>query len=713
MKPKDKTSHKANIMAQLKDDLHRSRTNEKQLMDQNTEMKKQLSSLTKVEMSLKKEQFEVTKLQNEVDEYKSLITRTRAELNKVKNLFRDEQTQRVREKTVSDQRIIEVEREFMEMKNQYNAEKKLREQKDKELERFQNINEDYRKLYSQEKALRSEVKQMTGFKTFSTRTIEELKKNLHSTEEECRNAKHELSKLKERDILYRSQEYEFNICKNTLDNCQKQNQKMEQELEKCLKHVDANEREINWLRKENGKLTKKGECDSVAIKALEQRVLTLGHTIKSLKDESDTKEKEKEMLQRAIQHLKDQLTTHRELKRKLHEQEDKNTVLISNTDGEIVKLRNLVDDLEHKYKHQHLVYRTALSEKQLISQRLAEAEEQLDLNNRNLENMNETVKDLTSDIDQKKSELLSINQKLNSAMCRIKKLETKLVELKRTGTSFRDSAEKEKLQSDKALAQAEEDNKQLSKKLALANEQALQQQKKINILQHENEVLAQTIKERDEQITSLRKETHEIQNISDLHFKYLLKKVESCDATRHPQFLDVNILPLRKPPHQSENKLLQHTLVEYEKEQKEAIASLNDKLANEPDDASWKLALCQLDIRELLEELKASNAIATTYGTHNKKLIEENKSLTDEVRKLKLECRRKSKETCLPPLTEKATSTTVKPKDKFEDLKRFPRLPPISKTPVPPAESKKAPPSPFSEISCHGKQMCYSDHTLH
>lgn len=712
MKPKDKTSNKAIIMAQLKDDLHRSQTNEKQLMDQNTEMKKQLSSLTKVEMSLKKEQVEVTKLQNKVDEYKSLITRTRAELNKVKNLFRDEQTQRVREKTVSDQRIIELEKEFVEMKNQYNAEKKLREQKDKELEKLQNINEDYKKLLSQEKALRSEVKQMTGFKTFSARTIEELKKNLRSTEEECRNAKHELSKLKEKEILYRDQEFEFSICKNTLDNCQKQNQKMDQELEKCLKNADANEREINWLRKENAKLTKKGECDSVAIKALEQRMLTLGQTIKSLKDESDTKEKEKEMLQRVIQNLKDQLTTHKELKRKLHEQEDKNTVLISNTDGEIVKLRNLVDGLEHKYKHQQLVYRTVLAEKQLISQSLAEAEEELDLNNKKLENMNEKVKDMTFDIDQKKSELLSINQKLNSAMCQIKKLETKLVELKRSETSFRDSAEKEKLQADKNLAQAEEDNKQLSKKLTHANEQALQQQKKINILQHENEALAQTIKERDEQITSLRKQNHEIQDNYDLQFKYLMKKVESCDATRHPKFLDVSTQPLRKPPQQPEKEQLQlqQTLVEQEDE----IASLNDKLANEPDDSALKLALCQLDVRELQEELKASKAISTTYSTHNKKLTEENKSLTDEARKLKLACRRKSKETCLPPLTEKATSRTVKPKDKFEDLSRCPRLPPIStKSPVPPAESKKAPPSPFCEISCRGTQMRPCNNTSH
>lgn len=706
MKPEDKTGNEAIIKAQLRDDLHRSQTNEKKLMDQNAEMKKQLSSLTKVEMSLKKEQVEVTKLQNKVYEYESFIKRKMEGHNKVKQLLRDEKTKRVQEKTVSDQRITDLKKELVEMKNQYDVEKRLREQKDKDLEKFQNMNEDHRKLLLEDQDLRTQVKEMTELKTFSARTIEELKKELHSAEEECKNTKCELFKLKEKETLCREQEKELRICQSTLTNCQNQNHLMEQELEKCLKDADANKREINWLKKENANLTKNRECDSVVIKGMEQRMLTLGQTIKRLKDELYEKEKEKEKLQHTMQNLKDELAFHKELKRKLKEQENKNTALISNTDSEIVKLRNMYGDLERKYKHQKVVHVADLSEKKLISQRLNEAEEALDLNSKMLEKMTKNVKDMTFDIDQKKSELHSLNQKWDGAKGRIKKLDKKLEELKISKTFCIESAEKEKIRAAKILSQTEDLNKQLSTKIKQADEHALQQTKKIDILQQENAEQEHTIKECDEHIKTLMKQNLEIQGQYDLQFKFLKKKMETCDAAYHPNFLDVTTQPPSKLPQQTEKEKLplQQTVVEQEQE----FVSLINMIAKVPDDTPWKLSLCHHDIKKHQEELKASKAIAMTYSTDNEKLTEENKRLTDEVRELKLKCESKSKKICLPAVTEKATSLSLnKPKNKLKDL-GYPCLPPIpTRSSVPHAESKKDPPSHLSDISCHGKPPYY------
>lgn len=647
-------------LEKFKNELQRFKTNEIKLRDQICDMKYKLTALEKVEITLKKEQLEVNRLQTKVADFEMLNNRQKKDLAKLKTMVKDEKFQRAHEKNILDQKILDAERECLEYKDKYDVEKKLGEQRDKEMEKFHKLEEENKALIVRKKTLHNQIDELKLFKSCSLNKIDELTQKLNQCEEALKNTRQELYDLKAKEIVYKGKERELKTCSEKLESTHKEHLRTLKELEKFQKEAESGKGEILWLKHRIEKFNKKSDSDAVSIKTLEHKILTQGEAIKCYKEDSERAEKENARLHGVIEKMNIKLGSHEDLKRKLQKQQDKTAGLISSGDSEVIKLRSMLDELESRYKQQKLMLMKTVAEKDIISENLTEAQEEIISSNHKLQEMYNKIRELTYEINAKDSDLVRISQQYNSVTTKVTKLEWKFTDLRKTEENGRVSADKQKIMAEKSFLQLEAENDQLAKKVVLYNEQLIHQKHKINALQFERFSLEQLLRACEHQVRTFRRQNQDYRERSDLQFKWLAKQLNRCDVTKHSLFEG-------PPPQVRLVASLQDKLLLYddvlEKKDKEISSLKLDVGYNTA--LKLKLTQAQWDNRDLRKRFLASKSLNLTYNTRDRNLMEDNKRLSADMTKLKVDFWKKLKDAYLPTITRSKSADNTEKKTDF------------------------------------------------
>lgn len=644
----------------LKSDLQRYKTNEIKLRDQICDMKYKLTALEKVEITLKKEQLEVNRLQTKVSDIETLNNRQKKDISKLKTMMKDEKLQRAQEKNALDQKVLDAERECLEYKDKYDTEKKLGEHKDKEMERFNKLEEENKALMMRKKVLHNQIDELKLFKSCSLNKIEDLTQKVNHCEEALKNTRQELYDMKAKEIVYKGKERELKTCSEKLESTHKEHLRTLKELEKFQKEAEACRGEILWLKHRIKKFNKKADSDAVSMKTLEHKILTQGEAIKCYKEDAERAEKENVRLQGVIEKMNNKLGSHEDLKRKLQKQQEKTAGLVSSGDSEVIKLRSMLDELEARYKQQKLMLMKTVTEKDIVSENLTEAQEEIVSSNHKLQEMYNKIRELTYEINAKDSDLVRISQQYNSVTTKVTKLEWKFADLRKTEETGRVSADKQKIMAEKSFLQLEAENDQLARKVTLYHEQLIEQKQKINALQFERFTLEQLLRSCEHQVRTFRRQNQDFKERSDLQFKWLAKQLDRCDVTKHSLF--------EGPPPQIrlvtslQDKLLQYDDVLEKKEEEISLLKLdlgyNTAL-------KLKLTQAQWDNRDLRKRFLASKSLNLTYNTRDRNLMEDNKRLSADMTKLKVDFWKKLKDAYVPSITRSKSAENVGRKTDF------------------------------------------------
>ncbi|XP_045907068.1 cilia- and flagella-associated protein 58-like [Micropterus dolomieu] len=699
------TNPKTMKMEQLMNELDRAKTNEKWLMDQNKEQKRKLSALIAVELSLKKEQLEVSRLKNKAKDQDVHVDKLRKDLEKAKANLKNEETQRAHQKNISEQRILGLEKDLLEFKNKFFLEKMLREQKEKELEKFSAAKEENKKLTLYGQTLRHQIQELTGFKTYANKKIEEQLQQLKNKDMEHDLTKQELNKIRHMAKQYSDLVENLMPYKDKLESVQKEVEQQICELKKHEKLSEDSKKRIHQLSKETGTLTKTIEDLSILKKMADNKVDQLEQDNITLTMELENHKKEAEKQRNIILNLETDLNSYSELKNKLQNKEkdfNKHTLA---RDQEIAHLRNLISESENLQRMQIIQNEAIKAERNLTDDNLLKARAEITLKNKIIQNLNDEIKEQNCDINTKNTELVKTKRECLSVKNQLEKVKRQLAETKITQESCTTSAGKDKTMLQKKLAQMVAEKDKLEKDLQHYNELVVQLQQRINVQEAAKVAQEQALKECEEEVKFVRTENEK------LHFyimkRKLLRQVGNFqDKSRQNRIrrTQKNLQPCLKVMH---NKPRQYQKKQLEEKDKE-IEELKRRLARRPDGAIEKLQRCQWDNRRLNKKFVASQGFLMAYEANYKNMKEENKRLTDELRKLKMECGDHPRcTTPLPPISKKFQSPSEdKSKDQRES--RHTRFPLISTKPQCESENKCAfvPLLPISYMfQCHGRKI--------
>lgn len=702
----------ATNMAQLTSELHRAKINEKRLMDQNKQHKMKLSALIKVEMSLKKEQHEVAMLRNKARSQDLHVDQLRKDLEKTKASLKHEETQRAHEKNVSEQRIISLEKERLELQNKFCVEKMFREQKEKELENFSNMRGENRKLTMNGQTLHHQVQELTGFKNYATKRIEEQSQLLKKKDIDHDETKQELERIKNQLKQNTDEVDKLAPVQDRLETVQRQAAQHVNELKKHMRQADTWKKTIHHLKKETVTLTRQNMELSAVNRELEQQMDQLQQDKISLAVKIQNHIKEAERQSNLMLNLENELNSFSNLKTKLQNKEKEITRHTMSRDREIVNLRNLISESESMQRMQIIQTEAVKTERNLIAENLFKAESELIRMNEKVQQLNADIRDKTCEIHAKDAEVVKINREYRSVRNRLEKVKGQLAETKMTQKICLDTANQDQKLAEDNLARVGAEREKLDKGLARYKELVVLQQQKIECQKADKVIQEHSLKELTEKVNSLKIELTTLEHdyyILDMAMMREMTKAKTQKPRRE------RIRGRRKNP----PLCLQMIYNEYQlfgsdakvDERDKEIEELKRKLNRRPDDAIRKLQLCQWTNRDLKEQLRASKGLLTAYETKYKSENEENKRLTNELRKLKLESRAKSRNTCFAPISKSQPPSEDKSKDQREPshVSRHTRFPLTKSQHQSEDKSQIAPTPPLFNVNvniqCFGRKI--------
>ncbi len=702
-------------MAQVMNELHRAKTNEKRLMDQNKAQKIKLSSLITVEMSLKKEQLEVAMLKNKARSQDLHVDQLRKDLEKAKACLKHEEAQRAYEKNASEQKIMSLEKDQLQLKNKFSIEKTLREQKEKELETFSNIRGENKKLSSYGQTLHHQVQELTGFRNFATKKLEEQNQLLKKKDAEHDQTKQELDRIRQKFKYYKERVEKLTPLKDRLECVQKVAEKQANEIKKHKQQADTSKKTTHLLKKEAVILTRKIEELSIMNSELEHQMDQLRQDKSSLTLTIQNHVKEAEKQRNLLLNLENELNSFSDVKTKLQNKEKEITRHTAARDREIINLRNLISESESMQRMQIIQTEAVKTERNLIAENLFKAETELSRMNKTIQQLHLDIRDKTCEVNTKSADLVKTNRERRSVKNQLEKMKSQLAEAKMIQQICVVSASQDQKLAKDNLARLTAEKEMLDKGLVCYKEMVVQLQQKIEFQKAHKVTQEQLLRDLTEEVNAVKLEITRLERDHFISKLTMLREIAEAKAQKARR---ARIRGKRKNPHPclqmmyNEHREYQFfgRKAQLEKKDKE-IEELKRMLSRRPDEAIQKLQRCQWDNRDLSKQLKASKGLLTAYEAKYKSENEENKRLTDELRKLNLESREKSRNTRFSPISKPQAPSEDKSKDQQEPrhISRHTRFPLSSTKSRHQSEdkSKVAPVSPIFNVNiqCSGRKI--------
>ncbi|XP_056257890.1 ELKS/Rab6-interacting/CAST family member 1-like [Seriola aureovittata] len=636
-------------VSEIREELQRTQKNEKRLIDKNKELQRQISFLIKAETSLKKEQVEVAKLKRKAGEQDLHVDKLRKDLHKVKTELVNEQTHRAQEKTVSEQRIVSLEKQCHTLQDKYSVEKMMREQREKDLELFNQIKGEKKKLTLQGQNLHHQVQELTGYKNFAVKTMEEMKQL-----------------LKKKDAEHEQTKGELNIERAIVKNLHEQNDKLVCSIEAC----QGVENETARRGHENERYRRQIEADKKKAHHLKMEIRDLLGQIDDLKNSHILMEHQLDMATQASKHkteelehqiseagkqrhlilsLEHQVNKYNELKHKLQNRKQKEAGHSQAKNQEIINMRTIICELESKQRQQLIINESMQGTRDLAIKNLFTAQAKITEQDKAIEQLNGEIREETREINAKKIQVNRIRRDYRSVKNQLEEMKKQLSETKITQDMCSTTADKDQLLAQKNMAKMQAEKEKLEKDLEQYKEQLVQQQQKINLQDATKIKQGNTLKEYELELKSLRLKNTELENNCDILTTHMINQsaYKYVRGEEKTQARKTHLLPCLKKADEKADEV--HEKNQQLEEKNQEIEELKCRSK----EAVQKFHVCQWDNRQLRERLMALQGMLTAYEDNYKSKTEEVKRLSDELRKINLETREKSRYRPLSPVLSK------------------------------------------------------------
>lgn len=655
MDPKKEITPKVSSMAQLQSELDRALKNEKQLMVHYKKLKGELATLLRAESDLKKANKQVAALEIKAERQDLYVEKLREDLQKVKTDLWHEQTQRAEEKTTSDERIVRLEKKCKELREKISLEKMLWEQKEKELETIDTVKRESKKLTLQKQTLHHQVQDLTEYKNFATKKIEEQRQLLKMSDLEHEQIKQELNETSKMARKYKDKIDSLIPLKGSFQSLQKHVEDQTNENKKYKTQINADEEKISKLKRELSDLRVENDSlsSSQALRELE---------LQKIKEENKKKtqdiENQKEEVKRQnklILALEQEVKYYVELKLIDQNQKKKETRSSLDKDQLIIRMRNTITEFESKQRQQMIRSQNVEATRNLAVQNLFKAQAEIGKKMNIIHQKNEEIRGKCSEVSAKKEELVNVERKYRSVKYQLENAKRQLSESKLTQLSI-DSANKNQLLAEKNLVELTAEKDKMAKELMRYKELEVQQQQKNDLLRATADSKENMLKEYTRQIESLSLEKVELQRKCEVMtvrkqsglLQYISRKGRTCNERSIYHNIRMGI--------EKEFQCMKLAQEEKDKEIEELKRRLNDTLK--------KFQPTRRDNIRLQEKLKALQGSNMMWEKLHENQNEEIQRLKDKLRKLLLESTEKSRHTILSSVSHKPKPTST---DKLKD----------------------------------------------
>ncbi|XP_033973958.1 cilia- and flagella-associated protein 58-like [Trematomus bernacchii] len=677
----------------LQDEIHRAKINEKHLMDQNAEQERKISSMVTAEMDLKKEELKNAGLKHTVKNQTFTLEKTREELDKLKVEHRDLETVSASEKKDSEQKMYFFKRESLEYQNKLCVEKSLRQQKEKEAEMFGNHQKENRMLNMQVEKLSHNVKELTGYKCFSIKTLEEQRELLRKKDKEVATFEKEAKKSKEFALTCQQRYESLKPYREKLKVAKHECERQSEELKKHRRLDDVHRTTehglhttiAHWEHKRVGWENKYAnlEVDMEILREANRDLITAAE----MHEEEVVKERN------LVKHMELEVKQKRDLKIKLHDQERK---MMQNTNvhgQEIIHLRALTLDLEKRLTLKIIHADSVEAERNLLLQNQLKEQVQQSLLNKNIQQLQEKLQDQTCETDVQRVKLARLGMERRCMKNQLQKVSQHLAESKMTQDACVVSADRDQMLGEMKLVKMATEKETLEKELQTRDDMVVQLQLRLNQERSCQDAHRLTIKEHELQKRQMWLEMKRLKQVPGAS-KHTSRRAWTREKKKRPHaYVEVMKAQHR---HLLTGKLQSVLLLE---KKDEVIEELRRMLARRPDDAIQKMQQLGWDNRRLSKELMAVKGTLGVYQAEYDNMKEENERVKEEKKTLKmgyLKAKEENERVKEEKKTEKMDHLKAKEetrrqaekvrKSESGDMNQQMHLPPISKKTRHPAE---------------------------
>ncbi|KAI4798142.1 hypothetical protein KUCAC02_022271 [Chaenocephalus aceratus] len=664
----------------LQDEIHRAKINEKHLMDQNAEQKRKISSMVTAEMDLKKEELKNAGLNHTVRNQTFTLEKMREELDKLKVEHRDLETVSASEKKDSEQKMYSFKRESLEYQNKLCVEKSLRQQKEKEAEMFGNHQKENRMLNILVEKLSHNVEELTGYKCFSIKTLEEQRELHRKKDKEVAGLEKEAKKSKDIALTYKQRYESLKPYREKLKVAKHECERQSEELKKHRRLDDVHKAKVHDLHTtidhwENKKVGWENKYAN-----LEVDMENLREANRALVTAAEMYEEEALKQRNLMKHMEIEVKKKRDLKMKLRDQERKMTQN-SNAHGQgIIDLRALMLDLEKRLTLKIIHADGVEAERNLLLRNQLKEQAQQSLLKKKIHQLQEKLQDQTCETDVQRVKLARLRMERRCVKSRLEKVSQYLVESKMTQDVCVVSADRDQMLGEMKLAKIAVEKETLEKELQTREDMVVRLQLRLNQERSCQDAQKITIKEYELQMRQMWLEMKRLKLKCNVQVPGASEHTSRREWTREKKKSPHAYVKVMKAQHRLYLLTGKPQSVRLLEQKEEVIEELRRMLARRPDDAIQKMQLFGWDNRRLNKELMALKGSLGVYQAEYDNLKEENQRVEEEKKTLKMDHL-------------KAIEVTRRLAEKLRksgsgDMNQQTPLPPISKKPRSPAKDQ-------------------------
>ncbi|XP_067330785.1 myosin heavy chain, clone 203-like [Channa argus] len=649
------------LIPKLRADLEKAKKNEQLLLEENNKLKKSISQFYDAERIWKKKQaeydqlkqkesdflsryeklkleFEQTtlqlkaqndKLQGTKDGYTINEERLVKELGMVKSKLQFEETKR---KDCFSQ-VEQLKKQLKQLRAQLQHEKDIKEteqvrfdklheklqDKQKELTLASEKIHEYKEKISK---LKDKAKGLICVIDASNKTITDQLRQLEGKNRQHKHTKEILNdKIKQLQNNLRWEQRKYKI---KLQDVEQTAKRQEEQIDEHKKQIIAQQTKLCEVEAEKERLISKIEELSYLITKKEQYMDEINTEKKSLIVDLEKQENEVDKLRKITEHLEiiknACIFNENKLLVELREENKK----AFDKDDEIISLRKMITDSEHKQRLQIVRTRQVEAERNACAARLLKAKKIIvEEKEKNLKLSNQLEFERAK-IPALVTKLKKLKRKYNSVVKQLETENSQFEKQKNTLMTSLASTEKDWAHVKNQLVKLQADKENVDKKLKHYEEVVLRLKRTINLQESVKVTQENTLKNYLGELSSLRIEKRELEQNCYITVNWtaqLTGKLGQLKSMDRRTYLRWN----RTGPNRSKyNMLLQ--------EKDREIKTLKDTLARRPDDSIKKLSLCQWDNRKIKEQIQSLQGLLGTHIALNDKLQKENHMLMDKLR---------------------------------------------------------------------------------
>lgn len=281
--------------------------NEKRLLEQNRELKRQISEFIKNEATRKSQKYEHGKMKRNVERLELFNDQLRNDLQNSRARLTNEMSK----KTNLEQTNLDLESKNRDLVNRYAVEQSMRMDMEKRLEKFREINKEREKLAAENQALKHKIEQLSGYEHCICEPAQELRQLVRRKDSEHDKTKSALHEFRKENKHLKEQMELVMMEKEKLEGADKKAQELSSHIKIYQSHLDNEKAISNKLRRESYRIIDELETQRHYRVEAELRADGATEACKEKDLEIDSQRKESERQCLLIRELKEQINKYK------------------------------------------------------------------------------------------------------------------------------------------------------------------------------------------------------------------------------------------------------------------------------------------------------------------------------------------------------------------------------------------------------------------